>query len=275
MTNILIIGGDSSVGKFLRKSLCKKYKVFTTSRRQKSSEDFIFDVLNLDVIELLHLPKQMVVIWCVDTIGAQDKFGKENLDLSREAESIRIFLECYDEYVSRFIFLSSDAVFGGETSSLKITSPRSGKSPYAKNKIQIENLLISQFPKATIIRLGKIIETSKFLQHAVIRIRSNEQVEAFENFLFSPIDFKAVSNVIETLTRSFSPAIVRLANTREVSYFEACIKITEILEKDKKLVTPIKMDLSHKNYRTSSLLSDLFEEVVIKQPLDYVKNIVN
>ena len=243
MRNLLIIGGDSTVGKFLYKSFCEKYYVSTTSRRSESDADLIFNVGDFGSLERLNLPNDLVVIWCINTISGNDTTLEGNVEASLEVKSVEFFLEFYRNQISHFIFLSSDAIFGKKAYKPKTSTPRLGTSNYAQNKIKIEKLLEKSFSNTTFIRMGKIIETSEFLLQAMRSIKNNCSVPAFNNFLFSPIDLKALSETIELLIENDKPRVVHLANFEEISYFSACVKIADLLGKSDSLVKPQKMNI--------------------------------
>ena len=275
MTKLLIIGGDSAVGAFLHKSLCKKYDVLTTSRRSASNADFLLDVEDISTIIDLKLPSDLVVIWCVNTNNDTNLALNQNESSVVELRGIECFLSRYHNLVRHFVYFSSDAIFGNKICKPGISSPRLGTSNYAKHKIRIEELLEKKFKNTTCIRMGKVIETSEFLLNSVRSIRNNHRVSAFTNFLFSPIDLRVVSETIKLLVENDRPPFVHLANLEEISYFEACVRITKILGKSDTLVIGQYMPLDHINYRETSLLSDVIKGIEIKKPLDYLDNITS
>ena len=123
---------------------------------------------------------------------------------------------------AKITFLSSSLVFTpGTMPPCEITKPNPSKE-YGRQKLALENYLLSNFPDCRIIRPTKVISPSMPLFSKWIEsIHHGQHIEAFSDLYFSPIGLNPVAACIMEIAQGKESGIFHLAASDSISYADA------------------------------------------------------
>ena len=189
---ILIVGGDSSLGKELIKFFDEnniEYKA--TSRRLHAKNDFIFlDLSQTSSFQSLTELNFSTVILAASicSIDECDK-NKQYTSLVNVKNTSMLVSSLKNKSPDlRVIMLSTDMVLDG---ALLTPSQINNKVPlteYGRQKSELEDKLINKYKNIKILRLGKILEKgAPLFNDWVDRLKTGKKITAFNDLIFSPI----------------------------------------------------------------------------------------
>lgn len=228
---ILIIGGDSRLGKEL-KTLCKKknISIIATSRRIEKN------YLDLNNIHKFKIPKNIsaaVILGGVTSYSDCEKFKKK----SNTINTINI-PELAFKILQKKIFLcyvSSNTVLNYRKPPSEYQKPNP-KFEYSIQKAKAENKLlnfvrINKFDEYfSILRLTKnISENTKPFKEWIKNIQNNESIKAYDDLFFSPILFTNSSNVLLKILKNKKKGIFHLSNKLSLNYYNFANKLIKFL----------------------------------------------
>ena len=233
MIDYLIIGGDSLIGSSIYQYLkCKGSSVLKTTRKFgiKNEDSIYFDLLKSS----LALPDAKNVFFCIGLTSHElceaepVKARLINVDLSIT------LIENYYLRGSRVVYFSSNAVFDGQKSILKTDTATCPINEYGRQKVEIEDKILSLGLNATVIRMTKIISYKTPLISSWVKTLSNhERIYPFDDLYLSPISPRYVSQIASDHRLS---SIVHVSGECQLSYWELAIKLARHLEFPDRLV---------------------------------------
>ena len=123
---------------------------------------------------------------------------------------------------AKITFLSSSLVFTpGTMPPCEISKPNPS-TEYGRQKLAMEDYLISNFPDCRIIRPTKVISPSMPLFSKWIEsIHHGQPIEAFSDLYFSPIGLNPVAACIMEIAQGKESGIFHLAASDSISYADA------------------------------------------------------
>jgi dTDP-4-dehydrorhamnose reductase len=221
--NILIVGGDSLIGRALRRKLDKDYRVFVTTREPSAKDNQIcLDLMAPDrfIVESRVYYDTVVLCAGLSSIAYCQNAPEASNDVNVVGlGEVIAKLKCVTD---RFIFLSSDQVYDGETRFPSPADQVSPRSEYGKQKVAVEQLLTAQSLQNCIIRLTKVIDKSNhFFVSLSQAINAQQPFSVYANYSFSPLSLEfAVRGICEVIEGKIS-GITHLSGDSDVTYSEA------------------------------------------------------
>jgi len=192
---ILIVGGDSFIGKGLVEDLKKDgHDVTSTSRRKVDQTNIYLDLENIS--EQLNNIDHDVMILCAGV--TRFALCEENQKVNQvNYESIKDLVRISNNHKSKLIYLSSPAV--SAKSIVKNEYHPIGIYGFLKKKS--EEYIRQNSQKYIIARIGKVFEgDGELLKQWVIDLDADRKIYAFDNHLVPYISFETLKKILYNLS---------------------------------------------------------------------------
>lgn len=235
---ILILGGDSIIGKALYLDLIKDGFLVDKSTRKENLEtdEFFLDLSN--DIDFSTFPNENYdfVFICI-SITSIDYCKKNVLESNNINVNQTINLINYFNKKGVFIiYFSTNLVFDGTNNIMEYDTLVNPQTIYGKQKVEVENYLL-QIPNNAIIRLTKVIdENFKLFDIWVNKLNAKEAITAFNDMYMSPIWIFDVLNFLKYFISNPKPGIIQISSDLDISYYDAAVYISNYLNIDSKQV---------------------------------------
>jgi dTDP-4-dehydrorhamnose reductase len=233
----LIVGGDSKVGGALAAFLrCSGSRVLTTSRRGKG--DLFLDLGDCDSWRPPEGVGVAVLAAAVANIEAcrrdPEKAARVNvaglLEVAQRLHAQGTFL----------VFLSTNAVFGGDRPYPRPDDPPTPRTDYGRQKAEAEKRLRDLDPNVAIVRFGKILEPSVALFAQWKKALRNRQVIGpFYDMSMAPIPMACAVSVLRLIMDCRQGGIYHVSGERDVGYAQIGYWAAELVGADPALVKPV------------------------------------
>lgn len=230
---VLIIGGDSRLGKVLKKKLKKQYIVYETSRRiKKTKKSFFLDLKNINDFKVNIFFDYVLIVG-----GVTDyKICNNNYRYAYKVncQNIPKIAKLFITKGSFLVFVSTNTVFKYIK---KIPDENDKPNPsfnYAKLKFITEKKItniaknLNSLKNLTILRLTKNVDkkTSPFNVWTK-SLKNNSKINAFDDLFFAPILFEDSASVILKILKKKTFGIFHLSGERDLDYYS----FAKLLEK--------------------------------------------
>jgi len=222
---ILIIGGDSFIGKSLVNYFDKKDLSCSKTSRKSSSDywylDFRVDSSLIDLITNVQEKKITHVVFlagitteskCQSDPKLSEKINVTNTcKLLYELQKINVFI----------VYLSSSQVFNHQRSFIPWNENYSPVTLYGQHKVAVEQYIKANIPNAAIVRLTKVIGHKFALFEEILsKAKNKQEIELFGNYFAAPISLVFVNSFLHELLVSKSLGVFQLSGTEDLSYVE-------------------------------------------------------
>ncbi len=224
-SKILILGGDSKIGSYLKKYMGNKFQVVTTTRRKNLvSENCIYlDLNDPENFKKYKFTGFKAAIFCAAITN--QKFCEDNFDLAKNLNvfstiNLLNFLIEQDIFI---IFPSTSLIFDGKKPFCPALEKANPKGTYAKLKAEVENeIKLNYKSNFAIIRFSKIIDPNFLLFKSWIKdFHEKKKIEAFGDYFFSPIYISHCAEILEKVSQNKLNGIFNFSAKDQISYFEA------------------------------------------------------
>jgi len=236
---ILIVGGDSLIGRAL-KMLCSRCGIpFVATSRRPIDADIFLDLT--DDPEAWNLPRNIdAAILCaaVTSVG----HCEENPEATRfinVQQTSALAVRLHEQGVF-LVFPSSNLVFSPRSRSASEIDVPDPVTQYGRQKAEVETFLQSFGSGAAIVRLTKVVspELPLFLKW-VHTLRSNQAIHPYSDLVMQPIPVDFVAGEILHLAMNRLPGIHHITGGGEMTYAEAAGLICREIGCDPKLCVPV------------------------------------
>jgi dTDP-4-dehydrorhamnose reductase len=212
---IIIVGGDSFIGKKLISFFQRKKITFlATSKKKRKQKNFIYFNLK-SKNNFLNKYQPTYIIFCAGITNIN--FCQKNKKFSRKINidyAKLFFYECIKRNI-HIIYFSTDKVYKSKNLNNKINE-------YGKQKIIIEKFLKKKSKLYTILRLGKIIH-NKLSLYAKWRkqLADGLPIEVFSNYYYYNTSIKdLLITVYSVVTKKNNFRIINLYDKKRFSYVD-------------------------------------------------------
>jgi dTDP-4-dehydrorhamnose reductase len=245
---ILILGGDSNLGKEIIKNFKKKKISFisTTRNKKKTSKKNIF--FDFDNYLDFQIPKHIkTVYFCasITSIAICEKEKKKTraINVKKTCKLIEKFLKLR----IHVIYFSTNLIFSGNNAPSFYFSEYSPQNEYALQKTMVEKYLINQkYKNYSIIRFGKIIfDNDDLLLKWADNITKNLQINVANNKFISPIYYTQAIDLIKEISINKDFGIYQISSIDYISYIEIANLILNALKKKNNLIKVINLKKTH------------------------------
>jgi len=274
---ILIVGGDSNIGRELFFFLSLLDYDVTRTTRNYLALDSSFKYLDLEIIESFKeiQTNYDFVIFCaaLTSVSKCDEFPTRAYSINYY--NTFLLAEKFIDNGCFTIFFSSSLVFSGLNKIEYVESTTHPITVYGKTKDLLEKKLLHYGKSVSIIRSTKIIfKNFELFDNWVDLLLSGNAIYPFKDIYFAPISIEYLLNCIEEIIKSKISGLNHVSPKNDLLYLDAAFYIADKLKLNKNLIIP--KDLCETNIKYcpkfSLLESNLFEFKNLPLPelaLDY------
>ena len=243
---ILILGGDSIIGKALYLEFKKdNFLVDKSTRKEKLEIDEFYLDLSKD-LDFSTFPNENYnfVFICISLTSID--YCKKNV---LESNNINVnqtinLIDHFNKKGTFIIYFSSNLVFDGTNNIMKYDTMVNPQTIYGKQKVEVENYLL-QIPNNAVIRLTKVIDDNfKLFDTWLNKLNAKEQITAFKDMYMSPVWIFDVVNFLKSFISNPTNGIIHISADSDISYCDAAIYIANYFNIETKLV----LSASFKDY---------------------------
>ncbi len=264
MLKILILGGSGLLGKKLVEKASDSFEVISTFNNHKIEHSksrtirikLPDEIFNLKSLIFNEKPNLIINTIANTNIDYCEQHKTETYLLHVEMNK-QIFKLCED-IASKFIFISSDYVFDGKKGDYMEYDKTSPVNYYGETKAIAESIIL-QNPTNTVLRSSLIYDWDpqvRFLNYVVDKLRKNENIQAYDDFLTAPIFLEDLVGSIIKAVKKDASGIYNLAGPSCVTRMDFALAIARKFNFDKNLIEPVSvksLDLIAERPRNSSL----------------------
>ena len=285
---ILIIGGDSRLGKVLKFELKKEKIKFVATSRKKNSKNY------LDLNDINDFKINQNFSACVILAGITNYNDCEKKKNKSRLINCKNIIQISKKILNKNIFLcyvSTNTVFKSKSKSNEKSTPRPNFE-YARQKYFVEKKLSNYVKNKnksdlfSILRLTKnVSKHTEPFKSWILDIQKGNKIKAFDDLYFSPILFENSANMIKKILNKKVAGTFHVSNRYNLNYYQFALKLFSYLNLDKKKLIKInskkqKINLIFKNKQAA--LSMMYTKSVLKtnyvnliQILSYIKKQIN
>ena len=238
--DVLIIGGDSNIGK----RLCVLYKshglnVITTTRKQESvNQNNIFLDLSQDTSKWEVPSFNIKIAFFCASITSID-FCNKNPDYTKLVNVINTvsLIKKITKLGVYIIYISSNTVFDGNTPFAKGNDFRNPKTEYGKQKVLVENEISKLGDNIGIVRVSKVLSNSiPLFNNWISELKKGNEIRAYNDMYFSPISFDFFIESLFMITQMKLSDIIQISASNQISYFDAIMYLSKKYQINESLI---------------------------------------
>ena len=217
---ILVVGGTGMIGRALmRHASLMRLPCSHTSRNRNVGHSLDLT----DPPEKWQIPSSVEnAIICASITGIAT--CESNPEMTREinVRATKELIRRLSDIGATVTFLSSNLVFPHDAIAPSESSTPNPASEYGRQKLAIEEFLLSSFPSSRIVRPTKVVSPSMplFLKW-IASLGHGESIEAFLDLHFSPIALPSLANWVVKIARGKDSGVFHLSAADSISYAEA------------------------------------------------------
>lgn len=226
----------------------KEYKLFGLSRQNnfnlRGVEMCYGDLTDKEFFNSLFIKKFHSIIHCAAEVNVS--FCQQNRDIaySLNVEATKNLFSNLN--ADKFIYISTDAVFDGESGNYFENSTCKPLNFYAETKMISENFIIDSYNNYYIIRtniygFNEPIKNSLF-EWAYKELNNNKNINGFSNMFFNPLYVGQLAVCIEKIVAQNIPfGIYNLTANEQFSKYKFLVSIAEIFNFSNILINEVKI----------------------------------
>ncbi len=241
MIDVLVIGGDSMIGKALCQELViNALTVAATSRRKDLGSSDVFLDLAKPAKDWPILPKAKV--WVIVAAIARLAECQKSPEISHliNVAAVKTLVELAEIQDARVIFLSSDQVYDGRQAHRSAKDKPCPHSVYGKQKANAEERVLSLSEDNLVIRLTKVLSPSDALftswRDALLR---GETITPFTDKTFAPVSVQTVVTGICFAISKKVAGILQFSGPDDITYASAAQRYASLLGVTLNNVAPV------------------------------------
>jgi dTDP-4-dehydrorhamnose reductase len=233
----LIVGASSRVGIALRSSLtARSWRVTGTDRRQASPTDLCLDLAHLP--RLTCLPSDIDVVFLL--AGVTSIAACEANPSDTDIINVQAPAEIARHYASigvRAVMVSTNLVFDGNVENASQTAPYAPSCVYGRQKVALEQILLSLSPQCAVLRVTKIAETlAPLLMGWKAALANHQRVNAFQDLHCCPLRLADAVACLVAVAETELAGIVHCSGERDVNYLNIALRLADYLGVTSELV---------------------------------------
>ncbi|HHT9158545.1 MAG: hypothetical protein A2047_01045 [Omnitrophica bacterium GWA2_41_15] len=258
MTNIktykrvLITGGTGLLGVAIQRSAPRDIQVFTIYFSGRSLPiPLPFPIRAADVSDRKQM--QSVFEWAMPdvvihtaAIGSVD-FAEKNREQTRKVNvgGTEVVAALCQNFKSRLIYISSNAVFDGRTPFYSETAPVNPINYYGQLKVEAENVVRESNIPWAIVRPILMYgwpyqgERDNPVVWWVRSLENGKPIKVVDNVFNKPLPAWSCADVVWALIQQKQTGIYHAAGRDHLSLYQFALQVAEVFDLDARLITPV------------------------------------
>jgi len=283
---VLVVGGDSRLGKVLKKKLKKNFIIYETTRRRKKSKKSIF----LDLEKIKNFNPDTFFDFVLIIGGVTDyKICNENYKYAYKVncKNIPEIAKYFLKKGSFLVFVSTNTVFKYTKKIQDKFNKQNLVFNYSKLKFITEKKIFEITKKYklsknfSILRLSKNVDrnTPPFNQWIKL-LKQNKKFNAFEDLFFAPVLFEDSASVLNKIILKKLNGVFHLSGEKDHNYYSFAkalqkkFKKINLVSKINSKDIGVKLIYNHfitslKMRRTTNLLK--YKPIKLNKVINYLK----
>lgn len=230
MENVYVIGADSQIGKnFLLK--CKGIKRIIFSSKRGQIEGSIPLELGLDLPEISSNENPGVIYFFSGITNISHCENNKNLSFNVNCTSTLKLIRKFVDLGNFVVWLSSGAVFSGNTAFPNERDFRDPVCEYGKQKKYVEDCILADAilcRSVAIVRPTKVLfKESGLIAEFINRMKNGESVHAFRDLRINPVSVDYLCDGIIKIGNNCLPGIYQFSGQNDYSYETFLLKIAK------------------------------------------------
>lgn len=235
-SNYLVVGAESTIGSALKTALASRGEdVWVTTRRPDAialSNRIHFDAARPADFSLPDVPKAAFL--CIGQSNFVECERNPEAAYNVNVSGVTAIAKSLLDAGSFVVYLSSSAVFDGNTPWPKESASLSPTTEYGRQKAEAERRLLALDNgkgNVAIVRLTKVLAAeSPIVQRFVQHLRNRDAFDAFANLHLSPVSLRYVIDSLGVIAERRASGIFHLSGDVELSYAAFARKLAQALD---------------------------------------------
>jgi len=140
----------------------------------------------------------------------------------------------------KLIFLSTDYVFDGKTGDYSENDNPNPLTVYGKTKLEAEKSIKGILSEYVICRTANVYgRGGNFLKFVYSSLKSEQQIEVFDDAFFTPTYIDDLTNMIELVLEKDIKGFLHTAGPEKVNRYAFAKKIAKVFNFDERLIIPV------------------------------------
>ncbi|AKN33924.1 dTDP-4-dehydrorhamnose reductase [Clostridium carboxidivorans P7] len=249
---ILITGSNGMLGKDLTSLFSKNdnFEVFGINRSNdinlKDDHYFVCDITDFEELNnILKYINPEIIIHCAANVNVDGCEKDKNYAYKLNSESTKI-LSSYKSEKTKFIYISTDSIFNGETGNYKEDDKANPLNYYAFSKFEGENFALLQNKNAIIIRTNIYgfhkPYGSSLVEWALKNLKSENKISGFNDVYFNPIYTGQLGKIVMKLIQIDYKGIIHTGCENFINKYEFLIRIAQKFGLNNELIDESSVD---------------------------------
>jgi len=147
---------------------------------------------------------------------------------------------------TRFIHISTDALFDGRKGNYTESDPPSPLNSYARTKLEGEKFVRKLSDNHIIVRTNIFgwnrVKGLSFAEWVYDSLKKKEPINMFTDVMFSPLTTNTLSVLIDKMLPTDFTGILNLGSSDSLSKYDFGMRVAQLFGFDKSLITPTSVD---------------------------------
>ncbi len=238
---ILVLGGDSAIGKALAEGLSRDehFELSATTRRRKEPARSFFDAHDAHTWNKLP-DSPAAAFFCFGNTSLKECESNPGETRAINVEATLDLAQKYATQGTHVIFFSTSLVFEGKH---PLSGPETEIRPqgeYARQKAETEERLLKLAGMVTVLRITKFLESlDSLMRQWMDELRAGEPVQPFHDRLICPFDRNLLCAASAGVIRKEVTGILHLSGEADISYHLLAAWVAEAIGARAELLDPI------------------------------------
>ncbi len=254
---ILLLGRFGKVGNAIRKVLANnsKYELYSFSQlTQSNKNNWDSSCIDLNILDFNKLLKQIhslkpdIVINSAAFTNVDDSEINKDLCFRLNTKLPEILLSAVQDINCRFIHISTDYIFDGNSGPYAEDSPSNPINYYGFTKNEGEKALLSyNYDKLAIVRTNFLystfdLEIGTFINNSILKMIKGDNIAAVNSLWTTPVTTEDIALGINEIIKQDYRGIINFSGSDYLNRYEIAKMIASIFDFPEKLIDKINIE---------------------------------
>ena len=249
---VLITGSNGMLGKDIGSSLLVQdnLEVFGVNRTEDVNLDkdhsILCDITNfVELTNILEYVNPDIIIHCAANVNVDGCEKDKEYAYKLNTESTRV-LSAYNSTNTKFIYISTDSVFDGETGNYREEDETNPLNYYAWSKLEGERLALKENSNSMVLRANIYgfhkPEGNSLVEWALKNLKENKKILGFDDVYFNPVYTNQLAKIITELLNINFNGIIHTGCENIVSKYEFLTRLAQKFNMDTNFISKSSID---------------------------------